>query len=120
MHDGFIKSPYAALRFILVIAAYASRYRLIPQDSPCLRKCVQDFRDFYEFIMHELSLIRSLLDIVEDYAAKHRFHRVHSLKLSFGRLSCLDAQALKFAFDVQSAGTKAEGRSWSLTFVLPG
>jgi hydrogenase nickel incorporation protein HypA/HybF len=59
--------------------------------------------------MHELSLIRSLLDIVEDYAAKHQFHRVHSLKLSFGRLSCLDAQALKFAFGIQSAGTKAEG-----------
>jgi hydrogenase nickel incorporation protein HypA/HybF len=59
--------------------------------------------------MHELSLIQSLLDIVEDYAGKQRFERVNTLKLSFGKLSCLDPQALKFAFDVQSAGTKAEG-----------
>ena len=59
--------------------------------------------------MHELSLTRSLLDIVEDYASKHRFQRVNSMKLSFGRLSCLDPQALKFAFEVQSAGTRAEG-----------
>jgi len=59
--------------------------------------------------MHELSLTVSLLDIVEDYASKHGFQRVKALKLSFGRLSCLDPQALKFAFDVQSAGTRAEG-----------
>ena len=59
--------------------------------------------------MHELSLTLSLLDIVEDYALKHRFGRVKALKLSFGRLSCLDPQALKFAFEVQSAGTRAEG-----------
>jgi hydrogenase nickel incorporation protein HypA/HybF len=59
--------------------------------------------------VHELSLIHSLLDIVEDYATRHRFKRVRSLNLSFGRLSCLDPQALKFAFDIESAGTKAEG-----------
>jgi hydrogenase nickel incorporation protein HypA/HybF len=59
--------------------------------------------------MHELSLIQSLLDIVEDYAKRHRFDRVNTLKLSFGRLSCLDPQALQFVFDVQSAGTSAEG-----------
>jgi len=59
--------------------------------------------------MHELSLIQSLLDIIEDYAARHRFERVNTLKLSFGRLSCLDPEALKFVFDVQSAGSRAEG-----------
>lgn len=59
--------------------------------------------------MHELSLTRSVLDIVEDYALKHRFQRVNTLKLSFGRLSCLDPKALKFAFEAQSAGTRAEG-----------
>jgi hydrogenase nickel incorporation protein HypA/HybF len=59
--------------------------------------------------MHELSLIRSLLDIVEDYAVRHRFDRVNTLKLSFGRLSCLDPQALKFVFAVQAEGTRAEG-----------
>lgn len=59
--------------------------------------------------MHELSLIESLLSIVDDYATSDGFHRVNSLKLSFGRLSCLDRQCLEFAFSVQSVGTKAEG-----------
>jgi len=59
--------------------------------------------------MHELSLIQSLLDIVEDYAVADGFRRVNSLKLSFGRLSCLDRQCLEFAFSIQSAGTRAEG-----------
>lgn len=59
--------------------------------------------------MHELSLIESLLNIVDDYAAADGFIRVNSLKLSFGRLSGLDRQCLEFAFSVQSVGTKAEG-----------
>jgi len=58
--------------------------------------------------MHELSLINSLLEIIDDYAAAEGFHKVNSLKLSFGRLSCLDRQSLEFVFSVQSAGTKAE------------
>lgn len=59
--------------------------------------------------MHELSLIESLLNIVNDYAQTDGFQRVNTLKLSFGRLSCLDRQCLEFAFSVQSVGTKAEG-----------
>jgi len=59
--------------------------------------------------MHELSLTCSLLDIVEDYAGREGFTRVRSLKISFGRLSCIDPGAIEFAFSVQARGTKAEG-----------
>ena len=59
--------------------------------------------------MHELSLTQSILDIVEEYSERHNFSRVHSLRLSFGRMSCIDTGALDFAFAVQSEGTKAEG-----------
>ncbi len=59
--------------------------------------------------MHELSLIQSLLDIVDEYAARHRFEKVNCLQLSFGCMSCIDPKSLEFAFDVQSKGTKAEG-----------
>lgn len=59
--------------------------------------------------MHELSLISSLLDVVEEYAAKHGFTKVNTLRLSFGRLSCIEPSALEFAFAVQSRGTKADG-----------
>jgi hydrogenase nickel incorporation protein HypA/HybF len=58
--------------------------------------------------MHELSLIQSLLGIVEQHAAVEKFSQVRSLKLSFGRLSCMDQKSLEFAFSVQSVGTKAE------------
>ncbi|HOG18338.1 MAG TPA: hydrogenase maturation nickel metallochaperone HypA [Syntrophales bacterium] len=59
--------------------------------------------------MHELSLVHSLIDIVEDYSQRERFTRVRSLKLSFGRLSCIDPDAFRFVFSVQAEGTKAEG-----------
>jgi hydrogenase nickel incorporation protein HypA/HybF len=58
--------------------------------------------------MHELSLIHSLLEIVEEHARQHACAKVNSLRLSFGMLSCLDRQALQFAFNVQAKGTRAE------------
>ncbi|MDA8123708.1 MAG: hydrogenase maturation nickel metallochaperone HypA [Deltaproteobacteria bacterium] len=59
--------------------------------------------------MHELSLVQSLLDIVEDYARRENFSQVNVLRISFGRLSCLDPSSLEFAFEVLSEGTKAKG-----------
>ena len=59
--------------------------------------------------MHELSLATALLDMVEDYATREGIDRVRSLKLSCGKLSCVDPEAFKFLFSVQAEGTKAEG-----------
>ena len=59
--------------------------------------------------MHELSLINGLLEIVKNYEQTHGFGRVNCLKLSFGRLSCIDPGALRFAFEIQAKGTAAEG-----------
>ena len=59
--------------------------------------------------MHELSLVNSLLSIVEDYAARERFSTVKKLHLTAGSLSCVDRQSLEFAFQIQSQGTKAAG-----------
>lgn len=61
--------------------------------------------------MHELSIICSILDIIEEYAEQYRFTHVKSMKLSFGRLSCIEPKALEFTFEIQSSGTKAEGAS---------
>jgi Zn finger protein HypA/HybF involved in hydrogenase expression len=60
--------------------------------------------------MHAFSLISGLLDIViaDTYEPAHRFERVNALKLSFGRLCCIDPGALKFVFEIQPKGTKAE------------
>ena len=64
--------------------------------------------------MHELSLVTGLLDIVDSYEKMHRFKRVNTLKLAYGRLSCIDSGALQFAFDLQSRGTIAEGAALQL------
>jgi hydrogenase nickel incorporation protein HypA/HybF len=59
--------------------------------------------------MHELSLTQSLLDIIADYAQRHHFKKVNSVKLSFGRLSAIEPKALEFAFEILSKETKAHG-----------
>ncbi len=59
--------------------------------------------------MHEIALTQSLIAIVGEYARREGFSRVNVLKLSFGRLSCLDPGALEFTFAVQARGTPAEG-----------
>jgi hydrogenase nickel incorporation protein HypA/HybF len=59
--------------------------------------------------MHELTLVNSLLDIVDDYARREGFHKVISLHLSMGGLTCVDRASLQFAFDVQAKDTTAEG-----------
>ena len=59
--------------------------------------------------MHEVSLAVSILDIVEEYAAKTGFNNVNSIRLSFGRLTCIEPKTLAFAFKVQSEGTRADG-----------
>jgi len=58
--------------------------------------------------MHELYLAQSILDIVQDYAAKQHFKKVNSISLSFGRMSCIEPKSLQFAFEVQSKDTLAE------------
>ena len=61
--------------------------------------------------MHELYLAQSILDIVQDYAAKQHFKKVNSIALSFGRLSCIEPKSLQFAFEVQAKDTMAEKAS---------
>ena len=68
--------------------------------------------------MHEFSLVSGLLDLVNTYEKLHRFERINVLKLSFGRLSCIDPGALRFVFEVQSKGTKAEGATLDFN-ILP-
>jgi hydrogenase nickel incorporation protein HypA/HybF len=68
--------------------------------------------------MHELSLVNSLLEIVDGYARRKAFDKVKGLQLSMGSLSCVDRQSLQFAFDVQSQGGIAEGARLDIA-VLP-
>ena len=68
--------------------------------------------------MHELYLAQSILDIVQDYAAKQHFKKVNSISLSFGRLSCIEPKSLQFAFEVQAKDTMSEKASLNFK-ILP-
>ncbi|MEN6332337.1 MAG: hydrogenase maturation nickel metallochaperone HypA [Smithella sp.] len=58
--------------------------------------------------MHELYLAESVLNIVQEYAARQQFKKVNSILLSFGRLSCIEPKSLQFAFEVQAKETPAQ------------
>ena len=58
--------------------------------------------------MHELYLAESVLNIVQEYAARQQFKKVNSILLSFGRLSCIEPKSLQFAFEVQARETLAQ------------
>lgn len=52
--------------------------------------------------MHELSLIQSLLTIIDEHAKEHKFTRVNQVNLICGRLSSVEPKALEFAFKTLS------------------
>lgn len=56
--------------------------------------------------MHELALMRSLVDTVE---ARLPSERVRVVRLEVGRLSCALPDALRFCFDLCAQGTVLEG-----------
>lgn len=59
--------------------------------------------------MHEMSLMASMLEIIEDQARTEGFGQVTRVVLEIGRLSGVEPEAMRFAFDVGTAGSIAEG-----------
>lgn len=57
--------------------------------------------------MHEMSLAESLLRIIEDAAREQHFKAVKRVTLEIGRLSCVEPEALRFAFVSVMQGTLA-------------
>ena len=53
--------------------------------------------------MHEISLVQSLLTIIDEHAREHGFTKVNQVSLSCGRLSAIEPQALEFAFKTLTA-----------------
>ncbi len=59
--------------------------------------------------MHEMSLMESVLEIVEDEARKAGARTVKTVKLSIGELSHVEPEAMAFCFEAVIRGTLAEG-----------
>lgn len=64
--------------------------------------------------MHEMSLMASLMEIIEDQARAEGFTRVSRVVLEVGRLAGVEAEAMRFAFDVGTHGSLAEGAELEL------
>ena len=63
----------------------------------------------YNNIMHELSLTRSLVAIVNEKAQTARAKRVKTISVVVGKLSNAEPHSIMFAFDAVSADTLADG-----------
>ena len=59
--------------------------------------------------MHEVSICESIVDIITVHAAKEQAKKVTSVRLRVGEMAGVVEDALRFAFEVVSKDTVAEG-----------
>jgi len=69
--------------------------------------------------MHEMSICESIIQIIEDEARKQAFSRVKQVWLEIGLFSGIEADALRFSFDVVSRSSVAENAVLNID-ELPG
>jgi len=69
--------------------------------------------------VHEVSLIESVVALVEDERRKQRFERVRVIRLRLGALGHADPEALRFCFDAVTNGTVAAGARLEIE-IVPG
>ena len=67
--------------------------------------------------MHEVSLVESVVALVEDERRKQRFECVRVIRLAVGTLGHADAEALRFCFDAVASGTLADGARLEIEMV---
>lgn len=58
--------------------------------------------------MHELSLVESVIQIIEDAAVTQRFTRVRVVWLEVGSMAAVEPDALRFCFDAVARNTVAQ------------
>jgi len=68
--------------------------------------------------VHEVSLVESVVALVEDERRKQRFSRVHMIRLKIGALGHAELEALRFCFDAVTSGTIADGARLEIETVL--
>ena len=69
--------------------------------------------------MHELSLCESILNSLQESAREHKFERVKRVVLEIGKLSTVEIEAMRFAFDAVKRSTLAEDAQLEIV-ELPG
>ena len=69
--------------------------------------------------MHEISLCESIIELIDEQALAQEFERVQTVFLEVGKLSCVEPEAMRFAFTSVAARTCAEGAKLVIDH-LPG
>lgn len=59
--------------------------------------------------MHELSITRSMMEIVEEELVRHGLKRLTTLRIRVGELAAVEPEALRFCFEACVKGTAHEG-----------
>jgi hydrogenase nickel incorporation protein HypA/HybF len=59
--------------------------------------------------MHEVSLMQNVIRVAEEAAAEQGGGRIAAIHLQIGKMAGVNVDSLKFAFDIISKGTSAEG-----------
>jgi len=59
--------------------------------------------------MHEMGIVQSIMEIIEEHARANQANKILSVKLEFGALTAVMPSAVTFAFEVLSQGGMAEG-----------
>jgi hydrogenase nickel incorporation protein HypA/HybF len=59
--------------------------------------------------VHEMSLAEGVLQVIEDAARQQGFGRVKAVWLEIGQLAAVDAEAMRFCFDVVTRNSIADG-----------
>jgi len=59
--------------------------------------------------MHEMSITRSMLEIVEREMARSGMKALRKLKVRVGELTAVEPESLRFCFDAATRGTPFEG-----------
>ena len=64
--------------------------------------------------MHEMSVVTSMLSIVQDEMDKHNVHTLLLVRVRYGDLANIVPEAMAFAFEALTQGTPLEGAQLEL------
>jgi hydrogenase nickel incorporation protein HypA/HybF len=67
--------------------------------------------------MHEMAIVQSIMDILEQQAVIHNAKRVVRVSLEFGALTAVLPSAIDFAFEVLAKDGIAEGAYLDITII---
>jgi hydrogenase nickel incorporation protein HypA/HybF len=67
--------------------------------------------------MHEMALMESLIEIVEQAARDNDAPRIGAVRVEIGALSHVDPEALRFCFDAVARGSCCEGAHFDMIHI---